>query len=353
MAERSAPRRIRADVLARTIGAELVGDGALELDGVASLEQATPTQLAFYADDRHAATAAASRAGAVILKRGLALGSQALRMEAAHPKIAFARALEAFHPQRRPAAGIHRTAIVAGSARVGNNVHVGAYAVVGERVVLGDDVVVHPHVTIYDDAVLGARTIVHAHAVVREAVRIGADGVLQPGAVIGADGFGYDMSPEGHWYPVLQVGTVEIGDKVEVGANACIDRATLDATVVGAGTKIDNLAQIGHNCAIGADSLLCGQVGLAGSTTVGRRVVLGGQAGIAGHLTIGDGANVAGGSGVIADLEGGKNYGGIPAQEFRAAALSYVMLHNLPALVKRVRALERRLGTETPAEEPA
>ena len=255
--------------------------------------------------------------------------------------MALAKALALFHSAPRPAPGVHPTAIVPDSCRLGRDVHIGAYAVLGAGVEVGDEVVIHLHCCVYEDAVIGTGSVLHSHAVVREAVTLGARTVLQNGAVIGSDGFGYATDAEGKHTAVPQTGTVEVGDDVDIQANACVDRAALGATVIGRGTKIDNLVQVGHGSTIGEDCILCGQAALAGSTHLGNHVVLGGQAGLAGHLRIGDKVNVSAQAGVVGDLEGGETYGGTPAVELSLAKRAEFYKLRLPELNKRFKRLER------------
>nr|MDJ0975011.1 UDP-3-O-(3-hydroxymyristoyl)glucosamine N-acyltransferase [Planctomycetota bacterium] len=186
-----------------------------------------------------------------------------------------------------------------------------------------------------------ADCVVHSGAVLRESVRLGDRVVVQNGAVIGSDGFGYAFTAEGRWQKIPQAGTVELADDVEVQSAACIDRAAVGTTTVGRGTKIDNLVQVGHGCHVGEDTLLCGQVGLAGSTTIGNHCMLGGQVGLAGHIHIADGVNIGAQSGVMTDLEAGKTYLGTPAMESRQARAAYLLFTRLPDLAKRLKKLER------------
>ncbi|MGE0190676.1 MAG: UDP-3-O-(3-hydroxymyristoyl)glucosamine N-acyltransferase [Planctomycetota bacterium] len=334
---------ITARDVAERLGAELQGDGDRPIEGVASLAHAGPRDLAFLADTKHARQAESTRAGALLVPAGAELATDAALLQVKHPRVAFAHAVAWFHPPVRPAAGVHPTAVIDPSARLGADVHVGAYVVVGARSTIGDRAVLHPHVTVYEDVEIGPGAVLHAQCVVREGTRLGARCVLQPGVVVGSDGFGYEITPEGTWLYVPQVGRALLGDDVDLGANACVDRGALDDTVIAEGTKIDNLAQVAHNCTIGAHSMLCGQVGLAGSTHVGHHVVLGGQTGVAGHLTIGDGAQVAGGSGVMTDLEGGQRYAGVPAREFRAAGAIHIGMQRLPDILKQLKTIESRV----------
>jgi UDP-3-O-[3-hydroxymyristoyl] glucosamine N-acyltransferase len=247
------------------------------------------------------------------------------------------------HPPRRPAPGVHPTAVIAATAEVGPGASIGPWVVVGERSRIGRNAVLHPGVVVYDGVAIGDDFTAHAHAVVREGCRLGHRVVLHAGAVVGSDGFGYLALPSGP-RAIPQIGGVVLEDEVEVGANATIDRAALGDTVVGRGTKIDNLVIVANGCRIGAGSLLAAQVGLAGGTVVGNGVMLGGQVGSAGHLTIGDGVRVAAKSGISGDLAAGGTYGGIPAVDIGAWRRMTSGWLRLGELLRRVRRLELRQG---------
>jgi len=326
--------------LAAQLGCELRGDGAIEIGGVRSLEDAGPGDLAFLANPRYASAVAATRAAAVIVPRD-APELPLATLRTAHPYVAFARALALFFQPRRPPAGVHSTAVIAASARLENPRTIGAYVVIGEDVTIGPGATIFPHVTIYPGVHIGADFVAHAGVVVREDVRIGDRVLLHPGVVLGADGFGFAPLPEGGATKIPQTGTVVVEDDVEIGANTTVDRATLGATVIRRGAKLDNLVMIGHNCEVGAHSFLAAQVGLAGSTKLGRGVQMGGQAGAAGHLTIGDGAQVVAQSGVPNSVPAGHVVGGYPAVEVTRWRRASAALLRLPELLQRVRRLER------------
>ena len=329
--------------LAAELGCELRGDGAIEITRVRSLEGAEPGDLAFLANPRYAGGVGATRASAVIVARDAPeLAVTTLRTP--HPYVAFARALSLFHAPRQPPGGIHPTARIAPSARVEAPRSIGAYAVIGEDVVIGVGATIFPHVTIYPGARIGFDFVAHAGVVVREDVRIGDRVLLHPGVVLGADGFGFAPLPEGGAMKIPQTGTVVIEDDVEIGANTTVDRATLGATVIRRGAKLDNLVMVGHNCEVGPDSFLAAQVGLAGSTKLGRGVQMGGQAGAAGHLTIGDGAQIVAQSGVPNSVAAGSVVGGYPAVAVTRWRRVSAALLRLPELLQRVRRLERAVA---------
>jgi UDP-3-O-[3-hydroxymyristoyl] glucosamine N-acyltransferase len=298
--------------IAARLGCQLEGPEELEISGVAGMDEATPGELTFLANPRYLRKIPTTRAAAIIASPGENLeGRPALR--SANPYLAFAKALELFHVPFRPPTGIHPTAVIAPDVKLGRDPSIGPYVVLEDGVEIGDDCVLKSHVVVYRGARIGHRFLAHAHAVVREFVRIGDDVILQNGAAIGTDGYGFARQADGSYYKIVQSGTVVIEDGVEIQAYACIDRAAVGETRIHRGVKIDNLVQVGHSCEIGENTLLCGQVGLAGTTKVGRNVILTGQVGIAGHVTIGDNVVVSAQSGIHSDVEPNRVMSGSPA----------------------------------------
>ncbi|MFN0057255.1 MAG: UDP-3-O-(3-hydroxymyristoyl)glucosamine N-acyltransferase [Planctomycetota bacterium] len=333
--------------IAEQVGARLEGDATLVVSSVAPLLLAEAGQLSFIADElKKAPEPEAIRASALIVAEKFAAPGFTPRvalLRAKNPKLAFARALELFHPEPlapfqgiSPAATIHSSVRVGVDARIGANVFIAADTVIGDRVTLypgvcvgrgtqiADDVVIYPNATLYARTVVGSRCIIHA------------------GAVLGSDGFGYAESPTGA-HKIRHCGRVVIEDDVEIGANSTIDRGMLDDTVIGCGTKIDNLVQVGHNSRVGAHSFLCAQVGLAGSSTIGSRVMLGGQVGLAGHLVVGDGARIGAQAGVHHSVPAGSTMLGSPALDSRHAARVFASMSRLPELRVRLAELEREI----------
>jgi UDP-3-O-[3-hydroxymyristoyl] glucosamine N-acyltransferase len=333
---------MRLQELAHRLGAELVGGSAeAEIEGVSGIETAGPGQVTFVANPKYAGLVKSTRAGAVIVEPDFpAVEVATLRVK--NPYLAWSKAIETFHPKAVYAPGVHPTAVIAASTVLGARAHVGAYVVVGERCVVGDEAVLLPHVVLYDGVKVGARFLAHAHAVVREGCVLGDDVVLQNGAVIGADGFGCAKDEAGRWSKIVQAGPAVLEDRVEVQANACVDRASVGETRVKTGAKIDNLVQVGHGSEVGEDTLLCAQVGLAGSTVVGKGVILAGQVGVAGHLTVGDGAVATAQTGIPSDVAAGAVVSGYPAMENRAWLRMVAAATRLPEVLKRLRDLERR-----------
>jgi UDP-3-O-[3-hydroxymyristoyl] glucosamine N-acyltransferase len=282
------------------------------IEGVAPLSEATGRQISFLSNPKYAAQVATTNAAAVLVAEGLE-GDSPKWIRVADPYIAMARTVARFFAARPRPQGISPQAAVAASATLGRNVAVGAFTSIGEDVVIGDDVVIYPNVTIDAGAHIGDGTIVYPQVSIYYGCRIGRRCVLHSGVVIGGDGFGFATDESGEHHKIPQVGIVRIEDDVEIGAGTTIDRAALGETVIGAGTKIDNLVQIGHNVRIGRRCLLVAQVGIAGSTELGESVQVGGQSGFAGHLKIGDRARVYSKSAVFEDVPAGVWMRGIPA----------------------------------------
>ena len=339
---------MRLDELAKKLGAELRAqeetDGEIEIAGVAGIETAGPGEVTFVSNKKYAGLAKSTRAAAVLVEFGFPdVGTRTLRVT--DPYLAYAKAIELFYEEPRYEPGIHETAVIARTAQIGDGAYIGPYVVVSEHCVVGDGAVLHPHVVLYPFVRVGQRFVAHAHAVVREHCRLGDDVVLQNGAVIGADGFGFARiagADEGKgWYKIRQSGPAVLEDRVEVQANACVDGASIGETRVKAGAKIDNLVQVGHGSTVGEDTLLCSQVGLAGSTSVGKNVILAGQVGVAGHCEIGDGVVATAQSGIPNDVPAGKMVSGYPAIDNRQWLRSVALFNRLPEILKGLRDRQR------------
>lgn len=326
-------------LLAERLGCELRGDGEIEIDRVAPIEDAGPGAVTFFANPRYRPHLATTQASAVILAHGerdLAVAT----LRATDPYLAFAQAIDVFYVAPPMPAGIHPTAVIAATASIGADAAIGPFCVVGEGCTLGARARLDAHVVIYPQVTIGDDFHAQARVTVREGVQIGNRVVLQPGCVIGSDGFGYILAG-GKARRITQAGTVVLADDVEVGANTTIDRAAVGATRIRHGAKIDNLVQIAHGCSVGEGSAIAAQSGLAGSTHVGRYVQMGGQVGAAGHLTIGDGARIAAQSGIANDVAAGATVGGYPATDIQAWRKSVAALLRLPEALRRLRRLER------------
>ncbi|PYT64440.1 MAG: UDP-3-O-(3-hydroxymyristoyl)glucosamine N-acyltransferase [Acidobacteria bacterium] len=334
--------------LAPKLGCRLEGPPDTEVRGVAGIEHAGPDQVTFMANRKYFSLLKTTRAGAVLLEEGVAIERDSslpplAALRSANPYLAFAHAIELFYQPPRYAPGVHPTAIIAKTARIGEGAHIGPYCYIEEQVEIGCNAVLHSFVSIYRGAKIGDDFFAHAHAVVREFCRIGNRVVLQNGVVIGGDGFGFAKRQDGTWYKMAQSGPAVLEDDVEVQANACVDRATVGETRIRRGAKLDDLVLVGHASQVGANTLLCGQVGLAGSTKIGANCILAGQVGTAGHLSVGDGTVITAQSGVPNDVPPRALYSGYPAVENREWLKMMAALNHLPELHKRVRDLEAQL----------
>jgi UDP-3-O-[3-hydroxymyristoyl] glucosamine N-acyltransferase len=307
-----------------------------EITGIAAIETAVPGQITFIANPKYAAAAKTTQASAVIVEEKFpALEKPTLRTR--NPQYAYLRVAELFHQPIRYPAGIHPTAIVDSSAKIGPNASIGAYVVIEADVEIGENCTLLPHVVIYRGARIGRNFLAHSHVSVREHSEIGNNVLLHNGVVIGSDGFGFAKDDSGRWQKIPQPGKVVIEDDVEVQANSCIDRASLGETRIGRGTKVDNLVQIAHNCIVGENCLICSQAGLAGSTELGKDVILAGQVGVAGHCKLGDGVIVTAQSGTHGDVEPGKMISGSPAFDHKQWRRSVSIFSKLPDLARAVR----------------
>src|SRR5271166_61949 len=327
--------------IASLLGATLEnGNPEIEITGVAGIEEASAGQITFVANPKYAASAKTTTASAVIVSEDFPDISTGI-LRSKNPYLAFARAIDLFYQAPQYGAGIHPTAVIALTAKLGATAHVGAYVVIEDDVEIGDNAVLLPHVVIYRSARIGNSFFAHAHAVVREHCTLGDNIILQNGAVVGCDGFGFARDGD-HWEKVTQSGPTVLESDVEVQANACVDRASIGETRIGRGVKIDNLAQVGHGSAVGEHTLLCSQVGLAGSTVVGKNVILAGQVGVAGHCNIGDGVIVTAQSGTHGDIPAGAMVSGSPAFDHKQWLRSVGIFTKLPELAKTVRSLMAR-----------
>lgn len=329
--------------IAERLQCTLTGNGEVEIRDVAAIETAGPGELTFLSNPRYRRWLRQTRAAAVIV----AVDTEELplpTLRTPNPYYAFARALELFHQPLPFPPGVHSTAVVSPRARLGKDAALGPYCFVDDDVEIGDRCRLHSFVAIYRGARIGDDFTAHSHVVVREHCRLGHRVILQNGAVVGCDGYGFARQDDGRYYKMLQTGPTVIEDDVEVQAHACIDRATVGETRIGRGAKIDNLVQVGHASTVGENSLLCAQVGLAGSTHIGNDVILAGQVGVAGHCTIGDGARVTAQSGTHGDIPPGETVSGSPAIENKLWLKFVAVYARLPELYEQVRALRQEVA---------
>lgn len=340
---------MRLQEIAEKLECRLEGSPDTEICGVAGIDHATPGQLTFLANRRYAPQLKTTGASAVLVEEGVAIQRESNKSPLAalrtpNPYLAFARALELFYEVPRYSPGVHPTAIVSASAKIGAGSHIGPYCYIEDGVEIGGRAVLHSFVTLYRGSKIGTDFFAHAHAVVRENCRIGDRVILQNGVIIGGDGLGFAKRPDGSWYKMAQTGPAVLEDDVEVQANACVDRATVGETRIGRGTKVDDLVLIGHASQVGSDTMLCGQVGLAGSTKIGNGCILAGQVGTAGHLTVGDATVITAQSGVPNDVPARSLYSGYPAVPNRDWLKMMAALNRLPELQRRVQQLEEQLA---------
>ena len=332
---------IPASQIAEQLRGELLGDGSVTLTGFAPADRAKAGDLTFAENEEYLARAEESAASAILVPATVAASKKTL-IRVPNVRVAFARVLPIFFPPEKLPPGIHPTAVVASTAQIDPSAHLGPHCVVGERVrigarsvlrggnhigsetQIGDDVCLYPNVVVYHQTQIGHRVSIHA------------------GTVIGSDGYGYVLD-EGKHRKVLQLGNVIIQDDVEIGANVTVDRAALGSTVIGKGTKIDNLVMVAHNVVIGENCLIVAQVGIAGSTRLGNYCVVAGQAGLAGHLKIGNQVTIAAQAGVMRDIPDGQKVLGAPAMPDKEAKRQLLAIMQLPELIRRVRELEKQL----------
>ena len=332
------PMKLRE--IATALGCRLEGDGALEIRGVARIEEAGPGELTFLANPKYAPKARHTKAAAILVAEPIP-GLTCLLSE--NPYLDFARALRLFYQPPQPPAGVHPQASIASSATIGENCSIGPFAVVGERVQIGRNAVLHPHVVIYEGAEIGDNFLAHSHAVVREFCRIGHRVILQNGVVVGGDGFGFAKRSDATHFKIVQSGITVIGDDVEIQSLTSVDRASVGETVVKRGAKIDSLVQVGHGCTVGEDNIICAQTGLAGGTKLERNVLLAGQVGSAGHLTVHEGAIVYAQSGIGGDVDAGARVSGSPAFAANEWLRAITAFPKLPELLKTVRELKKKI----------
>jgi len=344
-----AARKVTVGDIAKLLGAELVGDARTLITGVASLDSSAPGMISFIENESLWKTALDSQASAIIAPSTLSAQMRRSERKGAkptvltgNPRLAFAKVMEFLQPMAMPERGIHPTAIIEADAHIGEGVTIREYCYIGHHAHIGDGVVVYPHVYIGDGAQIGEASILYPSVIINHHVHIGSRVRIHSGSVLGGDGFGYVMD-EGKHHKVPQVGTVIIEDDVEIGANVCIDRATMGATRVGAGTKIDNLVQIAHNVQIGRNCILCGQVGLSGSVVVEDNVMMAGQVGLRDHVKIGKNAILGAKSGIMNDIKSGDFVMGSPAVSQRDYLRMEVAARKLPETMRTLRNLDRQV----------
>lgn len=327
--------------LAQFLGGTVIGDENREISDVKGLAEAGSDDISF-AVEPYTEYLPQVHAGAVITEKEYPAGNNTLVL-VENPRLAFSKLLELFHPRQSVQKGIHSTAVVDESAKIGENTAVMAYAVIGKNVNIGAGSVVYPYVFIGDNVTIGANAAIYPGAVIMENTVMGDNAVIRAHAVIGGEGFGF-ATKDGKHTRIPQIGNVTIGDDVEIGACTTIDNGTLGSTKVGRGTKIDNLVHLGHNVEIGEDCFVIAQTGIAGSTKVGNHVTFAGQTGCTGHITIGDNVTFAGKSGIVGNVASNTINAGFPARPHIEWSRTQVYIKKLPDLAKTVKALEKRIA---------
>lgn len=330
--------------LAQVCGGKLEGDGEREIADVGRVDTATPEQICFVTDKKYLPLLEKARPGAVIAAPGMALpqGTPVVRVD--DPDFAFSKAVTALRGEpMRPLPGISEHTVIGEHFEMGENASVGAFSYIGAGVKLGKNVIIHPHCYIGDAVTIGDDSVIHPHVTILERCSIGKRCIIHPGVRIGADGFGYHFV-QGKFVKAPQRGTVVIEDEVEIGANATIDRARFDVTLVKRGTKIDNMVQIGHNVQVGQNCVIAALSGIAGSAVLKDYVQLGGNSGVADHITIGMGAKIAAKTGVMQDVNPGMKMAGLPADEGKAFMRREAAVRKLPDLVKEFRELQAQVA---------
>jgi UDP-3-O-[3-hydroxymyristoyl] glucosamine N-acyltransferase len=330
--------------LARRVNGRTMGDPHLSISRITAIDEAEPDSLTFATTPAYMQAAIASKAGAILVNEDLASQSSDTGKPliiVANARAALMQLLRGFDRPRKGGPAQHESAAVDPTAHIGSQVYIGPGAVIGARARIGDRVVIEAGAFIGEDAQIGDDALLYCHARVMDACTVGRRAILHPGATIGSEGFGY-VFLEGRFERIPQVGNAVLGDDVEIGANTCVDRAQTGSTHIGEGTKIDNLCQIGHNCRIGRHTGIAAQTGLAGSTRIGDYVLVGGQAGFKGHITIGSRVKIAAGAKVWSDLPDEAFVSGTPARPHNEDLRREVMVRNLPKLIARVDALEKK-----------
>jgi UDP-3-O-[3-hydroxymyristoyl] glucosamine N-acyltransferase len=324
--------------IASLVGGKLVGSADVVLHGMDTMDEAEPGVLTFIGSDKYARKWPTCKASAALITPALALepGDGRALIVVEHVDLAVAKILESLAPPVvQPEMGVHPTATIDPTAHIADSARIGPHCYVGRRARIGAGVTLHANVSVHDDCVIGDHTVLWSGVVIRERCTVGHRCILHPNTTIGADGFGYRPAPDGKGLvKIPQIGTVDIGNDVEIGSNSCVDRGKFTATVIGDGCKIDNLVQIAHNCVLGRFVIVAGQTGMGGSVRVGDGAVFGAQVGIRDHVTIGAGAQLAAKAAVMSDVPAGETWGGYPAKPLNAAKREYASMRHLPDLVK-------------------
>ena len=332
---------MKLEQVASLVSGNLEGEGSIEIKGVRGVHDAKEGDITFLMQNKYLDVLKKSKASAVFVVKPVEVSIP--QIVVAKPELAFARLVKELHPEPRPQPGIHSSVVIGKKVVLGENVTLSAGVCIGDDVSIGNDVVLYPNVVIGNDCKVDDHCTLHPNVTLYRNTEMGRHVIVHAGTVIGADGFGYTLDEKGCHYKINQFGRVVIEDFVEIGANSCIDRAAMDTTLIKAGTKIDNLVQVAHNCTVGNHSILVAQVGLAGSCRLGHHVVLAGQVGLADHVTLGNQVTVTAKSGTFRDLENNAVVSGWPAVPTGTWKRYVATLPKLPDLARKVKELESRL----------
>lgn len=327
--------------IAQIIDGKIVGDEDIVISGLCGIKEAKPGDITFVANPRYAHLIETTMASAIITSPEIESKTKTL-VHTMNPSLAFANLVSSIVPKDIGPKGIHPSAVVGKQVNMGEDVAIGAYTVIEDNVSIGDGSVIYPSCFIGQHTSIGTNVLIYPHVSIRERISVGNNVIIHSGTVIGSDGFGF-ATLEGLHHKIPQVGTVEIGDDVEIGANVTIDRARFEKTIIGKGTKIDNLVQIAHNVVIGENSIIVAQVGISGSTTIGKGVILAGQVGVVGHVNIGDGVVVAAQSGVSKSVPAHIKVWGYPAKPFEFSKRVNACVQRLPQLYKTIAQLQKKI----------
>lgn len=334
---------ISAQNIAQLINGEVEGDGEIQISGVSKIEQGRTGTLTFLANPQYTKYIYDTKASVVLVSKDFVpetdIPCTLIRVE--NPYHALATLLDLYAQTRPKKIGIEQPSFINSSAKVGENIYIGAFAYIGENVCLGNNVKIYPQSYIGDNVVIGDDTIIYSGVRIYEGCKLGAGCIVHSGAIIGADGFGFAPDSEGRYKKIPQLGNVEIADDVEIGANTTVDRGSMGATVIGKGTKLDNLIQIGHNVEIGEDTVIVAHVGIAGSSKVGNNCMIGGQVGISGHLHVGNRVQIGAQSGIMGDIKDGEVLLGSPAMAHHQFFKTMAVFRKLPEIYRELNVLSK------------
>jgi len=334
-----------ANDIATLLNGEVEGNGNVKVSNISKIDQPIPGTLTFLSNPTYTKYIYTTTASIVIVNKDFIpennLSCTLIRVEDAY--VALAKLLDFYTKAKPSKTGIEQPSFVSSSAKLGEQIYLGAFAYIGENVVIGKNVKIYPHVYIGDNVKIGDDSILYSGVKIYAGCSIGSSCIFHSGSVIGADGFGFAPNPDGTYTKIEQIGNVVIEDNVEIGANTTVDSATMGSTIIRKGVKLDNLIQIGHNCEIGDNTVMAAQAGIAGSTIISRNCVLGGQAAVSGHITVGEGTKIGPKSGVMSKVKPNSVLLGAPALDFKLAMKTFSIIRNLPELRNDVIELQKKV----------